>query len=521
MSYRELSMTDVMEVLRRWSAGQSIRETARGSGVDRKTVRRYIEAATRAGLTVGGTLDEGVVCEIVRSVQARPVAKTTSVRTTLEALRPRIEQWLHRKPRPLKLIRIRELLLREGYEFSYSALRRYAHRELGWREKALTVRIEDAPLGQEAQVDFGLMGELVDEQAKRRKLWALIVTLNASRYQFVWPTLTQTTRDVIDGLEAAWRFFDGVPKHIVPDNATSVVVRASAKSPTINRTFLEYSQSRQLFVDPARVRRPKDKARVENQVPFVRERCFDGEVFLDIAAAREHAERWCREVAGLREHGTTRKVPREEYEQHEKGEMQPRPESRYDVSAWTQGKVQTDHHVQVGKALYSVPTQFVGHTLEVRADSTTVRLYDNTTLVKTHLRVAAGERSTDPADYPSHKAAYALRNAEGVKKQARAYGEHIGRFAELLLGGTLPWIKMRQGYGLLRLCEKYGASRVEALCIRALEFDVIDVVRLERMLKSAELVETEAQGDGKLVVLGARFARDASYFATKTRGGTE
>lgn len=520
MSFRELTMTDVKEVLRRWTAGQSVRQMARESGVDRKTVRRYIEAAKSVGLTLASPLDDSALEEIVQRVQSRPLPAPSSVRKTIESVRPRIEKWLHQEPRPLRLARIHELLMREGYTFSYTALRRYAHRELGWRERPLTVRVDDPPLGEEAQIDFGLMSTLVDEHGKTRKLWALVVTLSASRYQFVWPTLTQTTRDVIEGLEAAWRFFDGVVKRIVPDNMTSVVIRASAQSPTVNRSFLEYSQARGFFVDPARVRKPQDKARVENQVAYVRERCFDGETLVDLADARTHAARWCRDVAGTRVHGTTCKVPRDEYEQHEKASMLPAPTTHFDVPTWSTAKVHPDHHVQVARALYSAPTQYVGKVLDVRVDTTTTRLYFGATLVKAHPRVAAGKRSTDPSDYPSSKAAYALRSVEGVKTQARNLGEHVGRYAEHLLGGPLPWTKMRQAYGLLRLCERYGAERVNALCERALAFDVVDVPRIERMLKSASHVEIEAQTSGKLVQLGARFARDASSFAT-TKGGAQ
>src|SRR6266511_3906194 len=114
---------------------------------------------------------------------------------------------------------------------------------------------------------------------------------------FVWPTFHQTTEEVCAGLDAAWRFFGGVPKHVVLDNATAMVVRASATEPSLNRSFAEDAQSRGFFAEPARVRHPKDKARVENQVPYVRERWFAGESLPgNITEIRRHAEAWCRDV---------------------------------------------------------------------------------------------------------------------------------------------------------------------------------------------------------------------------------
>ncbi len=137
------------------------------------------------------------------------------------------------------------------------------------------------------------------------------MTLSFSRHMFVWPTLTRTVTDVCEGLDEAWRFFGGIPKRAVLDNASSTVTVPSAQAPVLQRSFQEYAQARGILVDPARVRRPQDKGRVENAVPYVRERWCDGERFLDLADSRRSAARWCDEVAGARVHGTTRAVPRE------------------------------------------------------------------------------------------------------------------------------------------------------------------------------------------------------------------
>jgi transposase len=100
-------------------------------------------------------------------------------------------------------------------------------------------------------------------------------------------------------------------KVLLPDNTKAMIKDADALNPTLVAAFLDYVQSRGIFVDLARVRCPKDKARVENQVPYVRESWFDGETFASLEQARRSAEQWCRDIAGTRIHGTTRKVPRE------------------------------------------------------------------------------------------------------------------------------------------------------------------------------------------------------------------
>jgi transposase len=515
-------MNEVIEVLRRWKARQSKREIARSTGLDRKTVRRYIEAAVACDLSVEQPLSEGEVSAVAQRVQDRPAPEPSEQRELLLRHRDQIEGWL-KADQPLRLSKVHVLLERQGVGTSYATLRRFAIDELGWRLPACTVRIEDPEPGQQAQADFGCMGEMYDpESGQVRKLWALIVVLAFSRYMFVWPTFKQTVQAVCEGLDAAWRFFDGVPQTVIFDNPKPIVVTANATFPKLNDSFLEYAQSRGFFVDPARVRHPKDKARVENQVSFVRESWFAGEEFCNVKQTRDSAEHWCREIAGNRIHGTTRKVPRQLYEEAEKPCMQPAPSERFDVPVWSDAKVHPDHHIQVQRALYSVPHPYLGREVRVRSDSHLVRIYLNAELIKTHPRMAPGQRSTDPNDYPPGKADYALRNVDALIDRAHKHGPSVGQYAEQLLGSPLPWIKMRQGYQLLRLCDKYGAQRVEATCRRALDFEVVDVPRIARMLKEAVRTEDEAEQSGRLKKLppNPRFARQSELFQTLgPRGG--
>lgn len=523
MSFREITMQEVREVLRRHRAGQSARQIARQMGLDRKTVRRYLDQAEEQGVGDQTPITEAVAASVGRQVQKRPAPPPSQSWRALEACRSRISDWLTGE-RPLRLVRIHELLERGEKGASYTTLRRYVKRELGWGHRAPTVRLADPPAGQEAQLDFGLMGVVPSEEGKSRRLWALIVILPLSRYLFVYPTFTQTVADVCAGLDAAWSFFGGMPKHLVLDNASSMVVRASKTDPGLHRAFGEYTETRGLFADTARVRHPKDKARVENQVPYVRERWFAGERFGDdLTQLRQHAAAWCRDVAGARVHGTTRQVPREAYEREERPHMRPPPQQGFDVPHWCTPKVHPDHHVQVLKALYSVPTRFIGKTLQARVDKAGVRLYVDGELIKVHPRKAPGQRATDPQDFPPGKAAWALRDVEGVLTSARAQGAQVGAFAERLLDGAVPWLKLRQAYGLLRLCQTYGPQRVNAVCARALAFGVLEVPRVERMLKDARRTEDEAVAAGRVIPLPARFARDAAAFATRpsTKGAAE
>jgi len=518
MAYRELHMIDVREILRRVVRAQGARTIAAAVGVDRKTVARYADAARAAGVTSETTLTDDVVHDVARRVQARAPTEPTDEWRAVAEHHAKIEAWLARS-RPLRLRRIHTLLTRDhNLRVSYDTLRRYAQRQLGWHKRTTTVRIDDGAPGQEAQVDFGLMGTLVDpHDGSPRRLYALIITLVVSRYMFVWPTFVQTTEAVCEGLDEAWRFFGAIVKAIVPDNMSAIVSRADAVKPTFVPAFMDYLQERDLDADPARVRKPRDKARVENQVPFVRESCFDGETFCSLADARAHAARWCRDVAGARVHGTTRLVPREAFEADEKPHMRAPPTTPFDVPTWTTAKVQPDQHIQVAHALYSVPLRHVGASVRVRADQKTVRIYVGSEPIKTHPRVGPGKRSTDSADLPEHAADYATRSIDGVKSKACQRGEHIGRYAARLLDGPMAWRRMREVHALLRLCDRHGEGRVEALCQSALAFDVVDVRRIERMLKEAIQPGTPEADRGRVVALPTpRFARSTTHFETRT-----
>jgi hypothetical protein len=526
MAYRELTMIDVKEVLRRWSAGHGDRKMAREGVADRKTIARYTKAAEQLGLQRGCELTDDVVHGVAQCVQARPSASPSDEWNEVARHRPLIERWLagHGDTRPLKLTKIHTLLARDhALDASYDTLWRFAHQELAWREKQSSVRIDDPPPGQEAQIDFGKMGWMIDpESGRKRTLWALVVTLVFSRYQFVWPTFVQTTAAVCEGLDRAWMFFGGIVATLIPDNTKAIVNDPDELEPTLVAAFLDYVQARGIFVDPARVRSPKDKPRVENQVAFVRESWFDGETFTGLSHARESALHWCGEIAGTRVHGTTQKVPREVYASLERPTMRPAPDALYDVPLYVEkAKVHPDHHIEVARALYSVPTLYLRKHVRVRADRTFVKIYFGTELIKMHERQPPGGRATDPSDYPTGKGIYATRDVNALLAKAKERGVHIGIYAERLLGGPLPWNKMRQAYALLSLCEKYGHGRVEAICQSALAFDVVSVARVAKMLKTAAK-PTRPATDGKVVQLPLpRFSRPTEHFETRPGSSTK
>jgi hypothetical protein len=216
----------------------------------------------------------------------------------------------------------------------------------------------------------------------------------------------------------------------------------------------------------------------------------------------------------MRVHGTTQLRPVEHFRAVEQPVLAPAPTAPYDVPIYATAKVHRDHHIEVAKALYSIPGNVIGTRFEVRADRSLVRVFSRGQLIKVHPRQGPGGRSTDPADLPSERTIYAMRDLDALQRLAAGHGPAIGAYATALLDIPLPWTKMRQVYALLGLVNKWGAERVDAACASALEHEQVNVGLIGRMLeRGTEHTAAPAQPSLPGVVVAGRFARDPGHFA--------
>ncbi len=235
-------------------------------------------------------------------------------------------------------MKIEELLARSGCVVPYRTVHRFAVERCGFRVKSTTVRVADGEPGVECQIDFAQIGFLLDaETGRRRRVHALIFTAVVSRHMFVWLTYSQTLAAVIAGCEAAWEFFGGVFKVLIPDNLKAVVTDADAVNPTLSTGWLDYAQHAGFGTDPARVRSPQDKPRVERVVPYVRGNFWAGESFVDLADAQARAAIWCTDRAGRRIHPTTAGRPAEMFVEVESRCLLPVP-APYDIPIFSRVK---------------------------------------------------------------------------------------------------------------------------------------------------------------------------------------
>jgi hypothetical protein len=259
--YREVSVIEIREVLRAWMSGAGTRTVAARAGVDRKTARRYVDAAVAAGLDrdcgVEQLTDE-LISAVVTAVRPDRPQGHGQAWEALCTNHDRINTWVEDG---LTVVKIEDLLARHGVIVPQRTLHRYCAERTDYRgRRGGTVPVADGEPGVECQVDFARMGMLTDAvNGRRRVVHALIFTAVFSRHMFVWLTFAQTLEALIDGCEAAWRFFCGVFQVLVPDNMSAIVAHADSVNPRFTVGWLEYAQARGFLTDPARVAHPQDK----------------------------------------------------------------------------------------------------------------------------------------------------------------------------------------------------------------------------------------------------------------------
>lgn len=464
-------MIDVTEILVHWHAGRSQAEIATSLGVDRKTVRKYTAPAVAAGLRPGGApLGEVEWVALVRSWF--PELVDTRLR---QSSWPAIEVFhdtIREQMTQVTLSTIHQRLRDEhGLLVSLSSLRRYVAANLP-EEAAralVTVLRDDPPPGEEAQVDYGLLGMWWDPARRaRRRVWAFVMVLAASRHLFVRPVLVMDQRAWNDAHVAAFDFFGGVPARIVPDNLKTGVTKPDLYDPKINRAYAELGAHYGVLIDPARIFKPRDKARVERPMPYVRDSFWRGRDFGSEAAMQSDALRWCTEVAGRRAcRPLDGAAPAAVFAATEAHTLAPLPVRPFELASWSRPKVGPDIHVKVGPALYSVPWRFIGSQLDARATDTAVQLFSRGELVKTHVAAVGKGRVTDYGDYPPEKIAFHMRTPAWCRQRAAEIGPGaVALIAELLEVNAL--FRLRAAQGVLGLAEKNTPERLEAACALAM-----------------------------------------------------
>lgn len=464
-------MTDVSEILTHWWAGRSLSEIATSLGVDRKTIRKYLAPAIEAGIKPG----EGPART---SAQWRELAAQWFPQLVDARLRqvtwPEIEG--HRDyivdqlGKDVTQATIHQRLRDErGLTASLASLKRWVAANLPEEVKRgrVTVLGGDAVPGEQAQIDYGMLGSWVDPKSgKRHRVWAFVMVLACSRMMFVRPVLRMDQQAWTQAHVEAFAFFGGVVARLVPDNLKTGVERPDLYDPQINRAYAELAEYYGTLVDPARAAKPKDKPQVERPMPYVRDSFWRGREFTSIEQMQAAAVVWSREVAGKRHcRPLDGAAPGAVFAAVEAEALRPLPARPFVLATWSTAKVGPDIHIKAGKTLYSVPWRHIGHQVEVRTTASIVQVFYRNELIATHVFKPRGKQ-TEEAHYPPEKIAFRMRTPVWCRTRAAEIGPGCVAVIEDLLAVNALY-RLRSAQGVLGLEAKHGAERLEKACARA------------------------------------------------------
>jgi transposase len=367
---------------------------------------------------------------------------------------------------------------------------------------------------------------VINDHGQAREASIFVAVLGASNYTFVEATWSQRLHDWIGSHERAFAFYGGAPALLVPDNLKSGVTHAHRYEPMINRTYEDLARHYGTAVMPARPRKPKDKAKVENAVLVVsrwilariRNESFDS---LEALNAR------IGELLEVLNARPFRKLPGSRqslFQEIERGSLKPLPETRFVTGDWSTARVGLDYHVEIDGHAYSVPHALVRKQVDVRATATTIEIFHGHRRVASHVRSrASGGHSTHPEHQPASHRAHAEWTPRTLLSWAQETGVHVRAVVERMLAEKPhPEQGYRACLGLRGLAKKHGWERLDAACLRALALDDVSLRGIESMLrKGLDRLPLPNESEDLDLVLVHENIRGSAYFRERLAGVVE
>ena len=355
-----------------------------------------------------------------------------------------------------------DLVADHGFAGTYYCVRRFVHRLEGAHDLPFR-RIECDP-GDEAQVDFGTGAPLVGPDGKRRKTHVLRVVLSHSRKGYSEAVYRQTTDDFLRCLEGAFRHFGGVPRRLVLDNLKAAVTRADWFDPEINPKVRSFGEHYGTVFLPTRPYTPRHKGKVERGVDYVQENALRGRSFTSLEEQNRFLRDWELTVADTRVHGTTRRHVGKHFAEVERAALLPVPVEPFPSFREVRRAVHRDGHVEVDRAYYSVPPEYLARQVWVRWDARLVRIFnDRMEPLEVHVKQEPGRFSTKSSHIAAEKISGVERGAAWHLARVRRLGPNSTRWAEATVEAR-GVEAVRVLIGLLGLADRHPVAAIERAC---------------------------------------------------------
>jgi transposase len=359
-----------------------------------------------------------------------------------------------------------DLAAEHGFRSSYYSVRRFV-RGLAATQELPFRRLECGP-GEEAQVDFGSGAPILLPDGKRRRPHVFRIVLSHSRKGYSEAVARQTTDNFIRCLENAFWHFGGVPQRLVLDNLRAAVTKADWFDPDLNPKVCSFAQHYGVALLPTRPYTPRHKGKVERGIDYVQENALKGRSFASLDEQNHFLLDWERTVADTRLHGTTRRQVGAHFADGERAALQPLPVERFPCFQEARRVVHRDGHVEIERAYYSVPPEYLARHVWARWDGRLVRVFnDHLEQIALHVKHEPGRFSTQSQHIAGPKISGVERGAAWLLGQVHRLGPHSSRWAEAMLQARgVEGVRVLQG--LLNLAHRHPCAAIEHACDIAL-----------------------------------------------------
>jgi transposase len=506
---KRFTMAEIDTILTLHKAGHSNREIAALLGVNRETVGKHLARAkvqNQPNAPTGNPTDDpngcqpnaptgseagnghaGVVSQSQPdqpSVGAPPTGSASSPTngppSECEAFR---EEILAKIEQGLEAVRIHQDLVGDHRDSapSYWSVRRFIAR-LRHKTPLPFRRMETGP-AEEAQVDFGTGAAVRTSDGKVRRPWIFRIVLSYSRKAYSEAVWRQTSEAFIACLENAFRHFGGVPKRLVIDNLKAAVARGDWYDPEVHPKLQSFAHHYGTVFLPTKPYMPRHKGKIESGVKYVKWNALRGRVFTSLAEENQFLLNWETQVADQRIHGTTKQQVEKLFEQAERRELLAIPVERFPLFHEAHRAVHRDGFVEVDKAYYSAPPEYVGHRLWVRWDSRLVRLFnDRWEPLIVHAKTEPGRFRTAPEHIPMEKVSAVERGTDALLRQIAMIGPQTRQWAEAMTQAR-GVEGVRVLVGLKSLAGKHPSEALEEACRVALSHGAYRLRTVRQLLK--------------------------------------
>ena len=449
--------------------GWSRRRIAREMKVDRKTVRRYLEAAAKSPTisTPGSappTESKSPISTSGTSVGPDLSTATLEAETGRPSFcdphRARIEA---KVDGGLSAQRIyQDLAVEVAFRGSYQSVKRFV-RQLRDQQPQRVWRVEVQP-GEEVQIDFGTGAPVVDAQGRRRP-WVLRVILSYSRKAYSEAVFHQTTENLIRCLENALRSFGGGVKIVNLDNMRAAVQKVDWCDPELNPKLASFCRHYGCALMPCRPRTPEHKGKTERGISSLKSNALRGRTFDSLSAQNEFLRHWEKTVADVRIHGTTRKQVTALFAEEQKS-LLPLPPDLFPCFQEGQRTVHRDSYVEVDKAYYSVPPEYIGQEVWARWDGREVRIFNlRWEQIKLHTHLKPGQFDKVLGVGGGHGPLE--RQMDYWLGRAQQLGAPCGQWSQGVLQHKGP-LGLRSIMGLIGLSDHHSFKTLNDACASAL-----------------------------------------------------